>query len=323
MVTKPPIHVVIWLPETFYAAVAATLAEIFQLVNTLRREAVFSFEFVSRRGCTPAASGVSFAARETPSRTPDVLILLAVPGMERSALLADLDAESSLAAPFIAHARQAGAIIAAHCSASYFLAQAGVLDGKAATVSWWLKDDVGRLFPKVRWDASRLLVRDGRLYTCGGGFSGLELAKALLKDLGFQDEERWVRKLLVLPPSRHLQTPYEIDLAEFAPQAASLRERLDALPLDDIASLDLTALASRLTLTPRTMARRFADEIGFSPGQWLKDRRLAIARTLLEETDMSVAEVCHRVGYEDEASFNRLFSKTMGMPPGAYRRESR
>jgi AraC family transcriptional regulator, transcriptional activator FtrA len=322
-VTKPPIHVAIWLPETFYAAVAATLAEIFELVNTLRREQVFSFEFVARGGHATATSGVSFAAREKPSRTPDILILLAVPGMERIALLADLDAESRIASPFIARAQQSRAIIAAHCSASYFLARAGILDGKAATVSWWLKDDVGRLFPKVRWDASRLLVRDGRLYTCGGGFSGLELAKALLKDLGFQAEERWVRKLLVLPPSRHLQTPYEISLDEFAPQAASLRERLDALPLDDIASLDLTALASRLMLSPRTMARRFADEIGFSPGQWLKDRRLAIARTLLEQTDMSVAEICHRVGYEDEASFNRLFSRTTGMPPGAYRRESR
>lgn len=321
--TKPPIHIAIWLPETFYAAVAATLAEIFELVNTLRREEVFSFEFVARGGHAAATSGVSFVAREKPSRTPDILILLAVPGMERVALLADLDAESRMAAPFIARAQQSGAIIAAHCSASYFLARAGILDGKAATVSWWLKDDVGRLFPKVRWDASRLLVRDGRLYTCGGGFSGLELAKALLKDLGFQDEERWVRKLLVLPPSRHLQTPYEISLDEFAPRAASLRERLDALPLDDIASLDLAELANRLTLSPRTMARRFADEIGFSPGRWLQDRRLAIARALLEETDLAVAEICHRVGYEDEASFNRLFSRTTGMPPGAYRRESR
>lgn len=320
---KRPIHVAIWLPKTFYAAVAATLAEIFELVNTLRREEVFSFEFVARGGRAAATSGVSFAAREKCSRTPDVLILLAVPGMERIALLADLDAEARIAGPLIARARQSGAIIAAHCSASYFLARAGILDGKAATVSWWLKDDVGRLFPKVRWDASRLLVRDGRLYTCGGGFSGLELAKALLKDLGFQDDERLVRKLLVLPPSRHLQTPYEVSLDEIAPQSASLRERLDELPPGDIASLDLTALAGRLTLSPRTMARRFADEIGISPGQWLKDRRLAIARTLLEETDMSVAEICHRVGYEDEASFNRLFSKTTGMPPGAYRRESR
>ena len=320
---RQPIHVAIWLPKKFYAAVAATLVEIFELVNTLRRKEVFSFEFIAGDAQPVTSAGVSFKARKKASRRPDVLIILAVPGMDMADLLVDLDKESRNVVPLIKQAFREGAILAAHCSASYFLAKAGLLDGRSATVSWWLKKEVIRLFPRVRWDPSRLLVRDGRIYSCGGGFSGLELAKALLKDLGMEEDERLVRKLLVLPPSRHLQTPYEISLEGITTSAASLRERLDALSAKDIASLDLPSLARQLTLSPRTLARRFSDELGLTPGQWIKDRRLAIARTLLEETDLDVAEVCYRIGYEDPASFNRLFSRATGMPPGEYRKQSR
>src|SRR5258708_3676625 len=78
---KSPIHIVIWLPAKFYAAVAATLAEMFELVNTLRREQILSFEFVAADRQATASSGVSFKAIAKPSRRIDVLIMLAVPGL--------------------------------------------------------------------------------------------------------------------------------------------------------------------------------------------------------------------------------------------------
>ncbi len=205
--TSVPIHVVIWLPTSFYSAVASTFVEILELVNNIKRAKVFSFEFVSRRSPSRSTSGILFNSRTSPSRKMDVLLLLAMPGLEVPELIRALDHESRYAKPIIALARKQDAIIAAHCGGCFLLADSGALDGKRSTISWWLKTEAVLRFPKVRWDASRLLIRQDRIYTCGGGFSGLELAKALLVGLGFAKEERVVRKLLLLPPARRFQSP--------------------------------------------------------------------------------------------------------------------
>jgi AraC-like DNA-binding protein len=62
-------------------------------------------------------------------------------------------------------------------------------------------------------------------------------------------------------------------------------------------------------------------EFRTSPGKWIQEKRLATARTLLQVTKLSVSEVYYRVGYQDLASFGRLFAKTTGMPPGEFRKQ--
>lgn len=312
------IHVVIWLPSDFYSAVVSTLVEMFQLVNDVSGSQVLSCEFVSRAPPAISTAGISFPAKTQPSRKMDVLILIAMPGVDIPELLRSLDQESEYSKPLIALARQQDAIIAAHCGACYLLADTGLLDGKRATISWWLKSHVSSRFPQVQWDSSHMLVRDDRLYTCGGGFSGLELAKALLVDLGFSKEERIVRKLLVLPPSRKFQSPYEFPLEELPKETNPLETKLRGLAENKIREIDLGFLAAGLGMSARTLSRRFVSELKTTPGKWIQERRLELARSLLEGTKLSVSEICYRVGYQDVASFSRTFSKTTGMAPASF-----
>jgi transcriptional regulator GlxA family with amidase domain len=320
---RAPVHVVIWLPSVFYSAVASTIVETLQLVNDVNRSQVFSYEFVSRHSPAVSTIGISFPAKPRASRKMDLLLLVAVPGLELPDLLRTLDSESKYARPVIALARRQDAVIAAHCGASYLLAGSGMLDGKRATISWWLKNEATRRFPRVRWEASRLLIRQGRIYTCGGGFSGLELVTALLIDLGFPKEERLVRKLMVLPPSRTFQSPYEFSLSEVPAEAGSFERKLHELSRKNLQELDLQFLARQLAMSPRTLSRRFLDELRTSPGKWIQERRLEKARALLEMTKLSISEVCYRVGYQDLASFGRLFSRSTGMAPGEFRKQIR
>jgi transcriptional regulator GlxA family with amidase domain len=316
-----PVHVALWLPERFYSAVAATMVEMFELVNRIRREQSISFEFISRHPSPDSTAGISFRVRTRPSRKMDALILLATPGLDAPELVRTLDREQQHANPIIALARRQGALIAAHCGGSYLLAGSGLLEGKRSTISWWLKAEAQRRFPLVRWDASRLLIRQGRLYTSGGGFSGLELARTLLVDLGFEKEERMVRKLMLLPPSRELQSPYEFPLDTLAGDIAPFPKRLERIAREQLAALSLDLLAKKLDMSKRTMSRRFVDELQVSPGKWIQEKRLQAARSLLENTTLSISQICSRVGYEDVASFSRLFSRTTGMTPGAFRRQ--
>jgi AraC-like DNA-binding protein len=74
-------------------------------------------------------------------------------------------------------------------------------------------------------------------------------------------------------------------------------------------------------MSKRTMSRRFNSELETNPGKWIQQKRLETARALLEGTKLGVSEICYRIGYQDVASFSRLFSKTTGMAPGEFRKQ--
>lgn len=89
------------------------------------------------------------------------------------------------------------------------------------------------------------------------------------------------------------------------------------------APLSVRDLAAYLSVSPRTLARRFADQLGTSPGAWLLSRRVAEARTLLEETDLPVETIAARVGLTSAVNLRRRFRAQVGTTPGAYRRAFR
>ncbi len=75
--------------------------------------------------------------------------------------------------------------IASVCSGSLLLAEAGLLDGRAATTHWSRTREFRRRYPLVRLDADRIFVRDGRLWSSAGISAGIDLALALIAaDLG-------------------------------------------------------------------------------------------------------------------------------------------
>lgn len=82
-------------------------------------------------------------------------------------------------------------------------------------------------------------------------------------------------------------------------------------------------LAAHLSVSPRTLARRFADRLGTSPGVWPLSRRVAEARALPEETDLPVEAIAARVGLGSAVNLRRHFRAQVGTTPGAYRRAFR
>ncbi|WP_394836543.1 AraC family transcriptional regulator [Pendulispora rubella] len=142
----------------------------------------------------------------------------------------------------------------------------------------------------------------------------------MLVDLGFAKEERIVRKLMALPPVREFQTPYEIADPVAVP---SFEKKLNQLSKDHLRQISPAFLARRMGMSSRTLSRRFWDELRTTPGKWIQQKRLEVARSLLEESKLDISRICREVGYQDLASFSRLFSRTAGMTPGEYRKHLR
>ena len=76
-------------------------------------------------------------------------------------------------------------------------------------------------------------------------------------------------------------------------------------------------------LAERTFKRRFTAATGIAPIEYVQLLRVEDAKRRLERTDAAVDEISWRVGYEDPAFFRRLFKRTTGMSPGAYRKRFR
>ncbi|MEO6598277.1 MAG: AraC family transcriptional regulator [Polyangiaceae bacterium] len=79
-------------------------------------------------------------------------------------------------------------------------------------------------------------------------------------------------------------------------------------------------LARAVGLSRAAFARRFAAVSGRTPLRYLTELRLALAASLLETTDDSLAELALRVGYTSEFAFSRAFKRQHGVAPGSFRR---
>ena len=91
-----------------------------------------------------------------------------------------------------------------------------------------------------------------------------------------------------------------------------IRENLDQ-PLQN------STLAEIFYTHPTHFVRAFREETGQTPAKYVRNMRLETAKRLLEETDLSAAQVALRVGYPDPAHFSRLFRQRYGMPPAVWR----
>jgi AraC family transcriptional activator FtrA len=82
-------------------------------------------------------------------------------------------------------------------------------------------------------------------------------------------------------------------------------------------------LAARINVSPRTLARRFEEQLGTAPGQWLLAQRIARTCALLEETELPVETIADRVGLSSATNLRRRFRAALRTTPSAYRRAFR
>ena len=221
-----------------------------------------------------------------------------------------------------AHHRRGG-YVAANCSAAFLLADAGLLDGRTATTSWFLSRTFRRRFPRVRLAHDMLVTKDNRIF-CAAAFSAcLNLGIEIVAEFLGPRAALTLARVMLIDANRTAQLPYA-NLLDQAKHGDELVLRAQTWLLTNLRrELDVEQLADRLHVTSRTLCRRFKKAIGETPREFLQNARIERAKRLLETTQDSLDEVVHRVGYEDVSSFRRLFTREIGISPREYRRQFR
>lgn len=217
-------------------------------------------------------------------------------------------------------AHAAGSTVLTVCSGVFVAGAAGLLDGRRCTTHWMHADELASRYPTAIVDRNVLFVDDGDLVTSAGTAAGIDASLHLVRrELGSAVTNVIARRMVV-PPQRdggqrqYIEQPIPSRCSEgFAPQ-------LDWILANLGAPHTVATLAKRAGMSSRTFARRFVEETGTTPMQWVTDQRVLLARRMLEETDLDVEQIAKRVGLGTAPLLRHHFRRIVGVTPSDYRR---
>jgi transcriptional regulator GlxA family with amidase domain len=210
----------------------------------------------------------------------------------------------------IRQAHAAGAQLAGACTGTFFLAEAGVLDGSAATTSWWLGPTFRRRYPRVALDESLTLCRGRRVTTAAASLSHIDLALSLVHAASPALAELVVRYLAV--GNRTTQTGFAIP--EVIARGNSLTAGFERWVRGHLAEqFRISEAAVALGVTERSLQRATHAELGISPMDFVNNIRLERATYLLRTTSLTVDAVAARVGYLNAGTLRSLVRRRRGI----------
>lgn len=225
---------------------------------------------------------------------------------------------------WLRHMGSRGALLASVCSGSLLLAEAGLLDGRSCAGHWAYRDLFRSAYPRIRFGPGAILdlssEADG-LITAGGVTSWQDLALHLITRFCGPEQASQTAKVFLLGGHEEGQLPFSAMTRHSSADDAVIRDSLAWIADHYATANPVTAMIERSGLTRRTFARRFQTAMARRPIDHVEALRIEGARRLLEMGGDAVDDVGYRVGYEDPTFFRRLFKRTTGMTPAAYRRK--
>ena len=292
---------------------AAGPVAVFEMAERFRPDSYAISVLAPGGGIVRSSSGVSLAAAPIERKPFDTVIVsggnLAQVEASHADIVACLGGE--------AWRRVAGV-----CSGAFFLAQAGLLDGRRATTHWAAAERFRSLYPQVQLDAERMFVRDGEVWTSAGISAGIDLALALVEDDLGPGIARRAAQQLVVHQRRHVgQSQYSV-LVEQGGKTGRFGELIGWMRTRLAEPMTVERLAQQAAMSPRNFARAFVAEIGATPAKVVEGLRLEAARVAVETSHLHLDHIAASTGFGDSSRMRRAFVRSFGASPQSLRRSA-
>jgi transcriptional regulator GlxA family with amidase domain len=259
-------------------------------------------------GTVTTASGFAITAESVPrSGSVDTVFIPGGPGVHR--LRQNADAIAALAR-LCRRARR----ICAICTGAFMLAEMGMLTNRKAVTHWRSCGRLAREFPDIDVDPEPLFVRDGNIWTTAGVTAGIDLTLSLIED----DHKaalasRVARRLVVYMkrPGGQRQYSEPMELQEAA--AAPYGKLLQSIASRPAASWTIDNMAAAASQTARSFHRKFAAAAGITPAEAVEKVRCELARSLLQTTQLKLAQIASKAGFGSESALRRALQRQYGV----------
>jgi AraC family transcriptional regulator, transcriptional activator FtrA len=233
------------------------------------------------------------------------------------------DPESPPAAAVLDAVRSAasrGARMVSFCTGAFTLAAAGVLDGRRATTHWRWADLFASTFPAVELEPDVLFVDDGDVLTAAGSAAALDLGLHVIRRDHGAEVANEVSRRLVFTAHRSGGQRQFISAPVPAVAGVSLAPVLEWLRRNLACALTVDSIAAYAAVSPATLHRRFAAELGTTPLAWLTGERLALACRMLEHGEARLDVVARDCGLGTATNLRIHLKRASGLTPSEYRR---
>jgi len=217
-----------------------------------------------------------------------------------------------------------GALLTSVCTGSLLLAESGLLNGHQATAHWAYRDMFQRHYPKITFRNESVLclaAEADRLVTAGGVSAWHDLAVYLIaRYCGYQTAIETAKVFLISGHSEG-QSPYSVMTRPMESSDGPITDCQVWIADHYATSKPVEKMVERSRLNARTFSRRFRAATGFSPIEYVQALRVEEAKQMLETDQLSNDDVGAEIGYDDPASFRRVFKRGTGLSPAAYRKK--
>ncbi|MBY5522123.1 GlxA family transcriptional regulator [Rhizobium leguminosarum] len=284
----------------------------FEFTNIELEEKVYDIRYLSENG-GPITNSLGMVMDTEAFGDPalDTLIVAGAPGIRLP---------NAVEAAFIRAALPVARRLASICTGAFFLAEAGVLDGRRATTHWYVSRELQSRYPRVKMEEDRIFIIDGSVWTSAGMTAGIDLALAMVeKDHGFEVARAVARMLVVYHRRAGGQSQFSA-LLELEPKSDRIQKALAYARSNLKAALSVEELAEASHLSPRQFSRAFRAETGQSPAKAVENLRLEAARLMMEQGRHPIDVVARETGFADRERMRRAFLRAFGQPPQAIRR---
>ncbi|WP_321912589.1 GlxA family transcriptional regulator [Paraburkholderia sp. J11-2] len=271
-------------------------------------------------GVLPTFAGMPIVTERLDTLDPATIDTLIVPGVpvdDTTVLQPELVAWIAAAAP---HARR----VASVCTGAFYLATAGLLDGRRAATHWRNASQLARRFPRVEVDPEPIFIRDERdgrvVWTSAGVTAGIDLALALIEeDCGHAVAMQAARRLVVFMKRPGGQSQFSEALAAQATAGGEFDALHGWMAANLYGALSVERLAEEARMSPRTFARRYVDAVGRTPARTVAAMRVEAAAHALAQSRRPLKRIAADCGFGTEQNLRRAFERCYGVLPLDYR----
>lgn len=240
---------------------------------------------------------------------PDVLIVPAMGCLDPQSLSTALQSEEAQrACELIASYRAQGVQIATACTGTFVVAQSGVLNGLSSTTTWWLEPLFREKFPKVKLDASKMVVPQKGVVTAGAALGHVDLALWLVRQQSPDLADTCARYLLF--SDRMMQSSFA--MADHLMHNDPMVTKFETWARENLEDFSIETAAKAVGVSQRTLQRRIQSVLGRTPIAYVKDLRVQRAVFLLRTSKESVDSIAEKVGYSDAGTLRTVLRKSTG-----------
>lgn len=238
-------------------------------------------------------------------------------------ICSDFSATAKVNAPYrtwIMEQYNRGAEIVSLCVGSFLVASTGLLDNKRCSIHWAAKNEFQNAYPNVHLIDESIITDENGIYTCGGGYSFLNLILYVIeKHLG-HEMAVLASKMFQIDIDRKTQNPFVIFMGQKRHDDPTILEAQDLIEKHPNLWITVEMICERVGMSRRTFERRFRKCTGNSVTEYIQRVKIEHAKKELEITSKTINEIIFNTGYNDVDAFRKVFKKFTDLSPLEYRR---